>query len=1013
LRNLACAFLSTEQREANYGRNPLYGTTSDVCATGPIFATQRAAELPPGLVPLLQAGGARFRQEGLPRVVHDAPKLPLHLVLTGPVSLEYGYDRARGGYPLALSVLSTPGMRLFGSPLDTVTPRFWPLSLTEATQFETAHGVSRTAPLHFAMEVTIVGPISAPNGATRDRTGLPDGQMWHFEEGPISLYGDAALTHLLHTFNASVSQIGPSATLQPTGLAPTTTAQQDAGEAARRWDLPAVQGAPVVMAQGGSTFLHLLDLDEKEGGPGQLQWSRAMHALGLSVAPTQAAALSDQDILRYARLYLPASRLAAIGFGQRCDPSHPRPDCEFVLRDEAATFRAQDLPKALQSAPKLPMRLLLVIQMYHRPWDPTRGGFPLSAGALSTANPMYLTLFGSALDTPLLDFWPAGEAEARAYVARQKQGPAGPNSNVYLAMPLTITGVHFDPHPTVTSFDRATRLPTGAEWRYEPGEPVLYADAAVTQKLYAYGPPRRLAAPLIGTTAADKPRPSGPVALNNDTAFLLLLRSGRLPAAWEAAAMDRLHWEDGLRGKLDFTAKDAWGIFFDRPRNSFGTSPDAPEVEAFRRWSEKRAATLPEDFQLSLPVWSVPGPKRLVLFNSAGYFGMLHTAWPFPEGTDAPRNIAAPLKQLGIATEQVLPISFRVDGYGLTAFTAAPRPNNAYALDLPQGVPPERAVNGAAAMLRVKVGIDGIDTVAHDPSGRESGVLLRLQPIEARLETGQTTLASTEYPLTKWASPPPETPPNDTVRQSKPATPGGWQGPSPEARISGAPYGPDALGVRLGMTMAEAEALVRKHMSVSAVLETEAPAEGNVVAPIAMMRGKVFVSNDRPDPQFSEQIAIFEAPPHAAGKVVAIWRTLYLDNGVWPSVTSQLIEKYGAPHPRLSLPPQQLTWTAGSAEDCKLHEVRGPRWAANAAFLGRRLEKIQVLSLPLSGVDHAEALGRCGPMVEVSKGGPESLADGRPLFRFSTKLFDPGVLAWLLGRYAIDAPTDPGARVKL
>lgn len=132
LRNLACAFLSSEQREAYYGRNPLYGTTSDVCATGPIFATQRASELPPGLVPLLQAGGARFRQEGLSRLVRDAPKLPLHLLLTGPISMEYGYDHARGGYPLSSSFLSSPGTRLFGSPIDVVMPRFWPRSLSRS-----------------------------------------------------------------------------------------------------------------------------------------------------------------------------------------------------------------------------------------------------------------------------------------------------------------------------------------------------------------------------------------------------------------------------------------------------------------------------------------------------------------------------------------------------------------------------------------------------------------------------------------------------------------------------------------------------------------------------------------------------------------------------------------------------------------------------------------------------------------------------------------------------------------
>jgi hypothetical protein len=293
-------------------------------------------------------------------------------------------------------------------------------------------------------------------------------------------------------------------------------------------------------------------------------------------------------------------------------------------------------------------------------------------------------------------------------------------------------------------------------------------------------------------------------------------------------------------------------------------------------------------------------------------------------------------------------------------------------------------------------------------------VLLRLQPIEARLEAGRSTLASTAFAATQWAPPPvAASPPSGSAQQSKPLTPRGWQGPSPEGRVAGGPYGPDALGVKLGMTMTEAEALVRKHMPVSAVLETELPSGGSVLAPVAMLRGKVFVGDDRPDAQFSEQIAIFEAPPHATGKVVLMWRTLYLDDGAWPSLAKQLIEKYGAPQDRLSMPTQQLTWTAGSAEDCKVQDVRGPRWADDPAFPGRRLEKIQVLSLPLSGTEHAEALGRCGPMIEVHKGGPESLADGRPLFRFNTKLFDPGVLAWLLGRHAIESPTNTGARVKL
>lgn len=53
-------------------------------------------------------------------------------------------------------------------------------------------------------------------------------------------------------------------------------------------------------------------------------------------------------------------------------------------------------------------------------------------------------------------------------------------------------------------------------------------------------------------------------------------------------------------------------------------------------------------------------------------------------------------------------------------------------------------------------------------------------------------------------------------------------------------------------------------------------------------------------------------------------------------------------------------------------------------------------------------------MIEVDKGPISTLADRSPLFRFTTKLFDPGVLALLAARYAAEAPAaSPSAKVKL
>jgi hypothetical protein len=106
-------------------------------------------------------------------------------------------------------------------------------------------------------------------------------------------------------------------------------------------------------------------------------------------------------------------------------------------------------------------------------------------------------------------------------------------------------------------------------------------------------------------------------------------------------------------------------------------------------------------------------------------------------------------------------------------------------------------------------------------------------------------------------------------------------------------YGPDMVGIKLGMTFPEAERLVREHMKVGRVLEAgisvHDPGPGKSASRTAS--GKLFVSEDQ-----SELIAILDEPSGAEQTVVAAWRQIYAP----PSATlefasGRLKDKYGQP----------------------------------------------------------------------------------------------------------------------
>jgi len=119
-------------------------------------------------------------------------------------------------------------------------------------------------------------------------------------------------------------------------------------------------------------------------------------------------------------------------------------------------------------------------------------------------------------------------------------------------------------------------------------------------------------------------------------------------------------------------------------------------------------------------------------------------------------------------------------------------------------------------------------------------------------------------------------------------------GPKLEDLVPKAPYGLDVVGLKLGMTMEQAEQAVRSHMTVGQVLVQD---RANAMEAITggfrkFSSNKVFISDD-----YNEMIILYDEPPAAKGVVVGITRQMRFPEGqaTASGVMTQLKQKYGAP----------------------------------------------------------------------------------------------------------------------
>ena len=116
--------------------------------------------------------------------------------------------------------------------------------------------------------------------------------------------------------------------------------------------------------------------------------------------------------------------------------------------------------------------------------------------------------------------------------------------------------------------------------------------------------------------------------------------------------------------------------------------------------------------------------------------------------------------------------------------------------------------------------------------------------------------------------------------------------PQTGAEAATEPYGPDIIGLRLGMSLEEAEAIIRAHMPVGRVLVRDRALQPEAISGDfgKFSSSRIYVAEDE-----SELIALYDEPPAAAGIVVAITRQINFPQGQMTAAAAltQMRGKYG------------------------------------------------------------------------------------------------------------------------
>ncbi|MBZ9936556.1 hypothetical protein LB518_09635 [Mesorhizobium sp. BR1-1-16] len=657
---------------------------------------------------------------------------------------------------------------------------------------------------------------------------------------------------------------------------------------AAEWNLPILRGR---------LYLPQPDIDRlshfSSDGPALSAWKTFILAAGLAAEPDLApqynedtaafigCTMLDEDIItkigtqelcRYMSFHTGNSE----EYGQYLRAGEARvnfPGAEFALHDFSSRFKADYLPKIISAGPKPPFEVVIVVPAGVSDYDLTTGQFRISPEHRGDES---YGVLGSSTNLVLRNLiWPASEKEARAFAATQEH-----SYRAFIAIPMTIKGV------AAGKVYSTNGLPGGFRWEIEAGDPALYDDEHLTNRLYAFPTQARL--PRVIADKGGAVPIFGDVPLNDETMMLVLLKSGVLSpdrVNWENAAQKRYDDEQIFSHRTDWTNVDPWGLWFTaRPSGN----PDL--VARFRGWTMRRVAALRDQVVLrqERPFASAQG-GLLALGQERSYIS-----------TDNQALIQS-LASTGRGSSNIVGNDFRIPAVTGPIVAVAPLGGSAYVIPTPE-------INGTdPAVLETVLRLGPARTVG-------TGSVLEVTPLSSRLRVGEKVVASVGFP-------PPEDQSGAAVSRAQAAAQEKQAALDKEAaeaaaaaaakaaiaaqaenqqkssdaavRTTAAGYldgdvsGPDVLGIRLGMSIDEADAIVRKAIDVGWVLEN-ADDRTNFDA---LDHVRVYVSSDKSE-NIALQLPHDDQPQHVIGveRFVAVAPTVP-EKGI----EKLLIGKYGAP----------------------------------------------------------------------------------------------------------------------
>jgi hypothetical protein len=454
------------------------------------------------------------------------------------------------------------------------------------------------------------------------------------------------------------------------------------------------------------------------------------------------------------------------------------------------------------------------------------------------------------------------------------------------------------------------------------------------------------------------------------------------------------------RDKTFYARSDPWaGLAPDDARLPFfprgGADRTRSAIARFVEWARIYAASLPA---------TVTAPPSGAIAYGTGLVQVLAEA-----RSPQREHYATFLSENHLQQDQLLSIdsSLSYDGDSVPIVLVLPNRRSLYTMTVPKEALDRHP--GATKQSVTSLQIGTTRTIRNDV-GR-SVLAIDLTPLAIKTFVGDDTLASRSFddiPRLEGAavtSPAPQ--PTASASGTPLPAPAASEAKRKAAKdvrkaalavFQGETTGPDILGIRLGASYADAEALIRKHMQVGWVL---ANADAGKSDQITSMR--IFVAPDQ-----SEYIALFDSPKHAPERVIGVRRYLKLTKAVSnDAITAMLKEKYGPP---VSTNSTVWEWGVSGKPPC---QVLGENPTELVVSEGAPMDRSALLQTPTFTIRVAfldvEDLGKfdvCRPQIRVDRG---RYTNGEGFLRVG--LFDIRIYATLLRPDGLASPAATDLRI--